>query len=90
MPDPFPPYPPYPPGFYPPINPFRVFYMLTGVTFFAFVTGFSACLFDLNQVKECVDYVEAATAILKKAGDHILLWFELVLKEIFRRYPLFG
>ena len=40
----------------PPVNPFRVFYMLTGVTFFAFASGFSSCLFDLNQVKECVDY----------------------------------
>lgn len=77
--------PGYPPGFHPPVNPFRVFYVLTGVSFFAFVTGFSVCLFDLNQVKECVDYAEAATAVLKKMGDHILAWFVAVVQEILSR-----
>lgn len=72
----------------PPVNPFRVFYMLTGVTFFAFVSGFSACLFDLNQVKECVDYAEQTLEVLRKAGDHMILWFINVCQEVFRRYPL--
>ncbi len=73
---------------HPPVNPFRVFYMLTGVTFVAFVTGFSSCLFDLNQVKECVDYAEQATATLQKAGDHMIAWFVAVCKEVFSRYPI--
>jgi hypothetical protein len=77
---------PFPPP-HPPHNPFRVFYMLTGVTFIAFVSGFSACLFDLNQVKECVDYAEKAMAILQKAGDHIVAWFIKVYLEVMGRYP---
>lgn len=64
--------------------------MLTGVTFFAFFSGFSSCLFDLNQVKECVDYSEQALAVMKKAGDHIILWFVAVCKEVFSRYPVGG
>ena len=75
------------PPFQPPVNPFRVFYMLTGVTFFAFVSGFSACLFDLNQVKECVDYAEHARDIMLQTGNHILAWFVAICHEVFRRYP---
>lgn len=96
MPDPFPPYNPPPgfgngfgyghgPYFHPPANPFRVFYMLTGVTFVAFVTGFSSCLFDLSQVKECVDHAEYGVQILKKMGDHIVLWAAQILREILSR-----
>lgn len=72
----------------PPVNPFRVFYMLTGVTTFAFFSGFSSCLFDLNQVQQCVDYAEDATAVLKRAGDHIIAWFIKICEEVFRRYPV--
>lgn len=72
----------------PPVDPFRVFFMLTGVTFFAFVSGFSSCLFDLNQVKECVDYAEQARDTMQKAGDHMVQWFLAVCKEVFRRYPV--
>lgn len=85
---PFPP-PGYPGGFYPPVNPFRVFYMLTGVTFFAFATGFSACLFDLNQVSECVDYAESMVTVLQKAGDHMINWFIAVVREVLHRNPIF-
>lgn len=101
MPPPIPPFPPHGPSgpgygpwwwsgnYHPPIvNPFRVFYMLTGVSFFAFFTGFSVCLFDLNQVKECVDYAESAVQVLKRMGDHIILWFLKVMQEVFNRYPV--
>lgn len=75
------------PPIQPPVNPFRVFYMLSGVSFFAFISGFSACLFDLNQVKECVDYSQQALIVMKKVGDHILLWFVKIVQEVFSRYP---
>lgn len=83
-PHPMPPYPPY----CPPRDPFRVFYMLTGVSFCAFISGFSACLFDLNQISECVDYAEEAVGILHQAGDHIVMWFISLLQEVFSRYPI--
>ncbi|MBV8939840.1 MAG: hypothetical protein JO089_08410 [Alphaproteobacteria bacterium] len=69
------------------MDPFRVFYLLTGTTFFAFATGFSSCLFDVSQVKECVDYAEHATALLQKLGDHIIVWFIALVNEVLSRYP---
>lgn len=71
----------------PPVDPFRVFYGLTGVTFLGFVSGFSSCLFDLNQVKECVDYAEQATMVMKQMGDHIIAWFIALVHEVFSRNP---
>lgn len=69
-------------------DPFRVFYGLTGMTFLAFVSGFSVCLFDLNQVKECVDHAEKMREMLQASGEHMLAWGIKVVQEIFGRYPL--
>lgn len=76
---------PHLPPSQPPRNPFLAFYTITGVTFFAFVTGFSACLFDMSQISACVDYAEKALAILQKFGDHVLQWFIAIVKEVFAR-----
>lgn len=76
-------------NYHPPmVNPFRVFYVLTGVSFFAFFSGFSVCLFDLNQVSQCVDYAEQGVQVLKRMGDHIILWFIKLVQEVLHRYPL--
>lgn len=84
----FPPRGPHLP-FQPPVDPFRIFYGLTGITMVAFFTGFSSCLFDLSQVKECVDYAEQATATFRKVGDHLIAWFIALIKEVFHRNGLF-
>lgn len=70
----------------PPTDPFNVFYLLTGVTFLAFATGFSVCLFDLDQIGACVDYAESAMTILKRGGDHVVNWFLAVYQEVADRY----
>ncbi len=72
-------------NFRPPIDPFRVFYGLTGLTFFAFAAGFSVCLFDLSKVPQCVDYAEKMEKVLQSTGDHMIAWFVAVVKEVARR-----
>lgn len=69
----------------PPTDPFRVFYGLTGLTFFAFVGGFSACLFDISRISECVDHAEKMTDVLQQAGQHMLNWFVALVTEVARR-----
>ncbi len=68
-----------------PNDPFHVFFALTGVTFLAFTTGFSVCLFDLDQIGACVDYAEGALEILKRGGDHVVDWFLALLGEVRER-----
>ena len=63
--------PPFPP---PPKNPFVPFFIVTGGMFFAFLSGFSVCLFDLDKVGECVTYVEGWVDKFRALGDHLIAW----------------
>jgi hypothetical protein len=77
-----------PPVPHTPADPFRPFYVLTGLSFLAFASGFSVCLFDLSQIDACVDYADSAVSVLKNVGDHIIEWSIAFAKEVFERHPV--
>lgn len=63
-----------------PIDPrFNVFYLLTGVTFLTFASGFGVCLFNLDTVDQCVALANSWVDVFKSMGDHLIAWaFKLV------------
>lgn len=64
------------------------FFALTGVTFFAFASGFGVCLFDLSQVNACVDHAVVWVDKFRAMGDQIIQWGIAVLHNVLQRYPL--
>ncbi|MBY0407396.1 MAG: hypothetical protein K2Q01_06865 [Rickettsiales bacterium] len=64
----------------PPLDPrFNAFYLLTGVTFMSFASGFGVCLFNLDTVDACVDVANSWVGVFKGMGDHLIAWaFALV------------
>ena len=53
---------------------FNAFYLLTGVTFASFASGFSVCLFNLDTVDACVAVTNSWVGVFKAVGDHIIAW----------------
>jgi hypothetical protein len=53
---------------------FNAFYLLTGVTFAAFASGFGVCLFNLNTVDACVDVANTWVDVFHAMGDHLIAW----------------
>ncbi len=48
--------------------------MVTGVTFAAFASGFSVCLFNLDSVGECVAVAHSWVDTFRAIGNHVIEW----------------
>ncbi len=60
-----------------PISPdprFNAFYLLTGITFVSFASGFGVCLFNLDTVDACAGVANNWLEIFRQMGDHIITW----------------
>lgn len=58
-----------------PVDPrYNAFYLLTGVTFFSFASGFGVCLFNLDTVDACVDVANSWVGVFRDMGDHLINW----------------
>jgi hypothetical protein len=53
---------------------FNAFYLLTGVTFIGFASGFGVCMFNLDTVDSCVAVANSWVVVFKGMGDHIIAW----------------
>lgn len=53
---------------------FNAFFLLTGVTFAAFASGFGVCLFNLDEVNACVAVANSWVGVFKSMGDHLIQW----------------
>lgn len=63
------------------------FFMLTGVTFLAFASGFSVCLFDLEQVDACVAVANTWVDKFHAMGDHLIEWAIALVKAALNQRP---
>lgn len=59
------------------------FYLLTGVTFVSFASGFGVCLFNLDTVDACVAVAETWLGIFRAVGDHIINWAFAIISKVF-------
>ena len=67
-----------------PLDPrINVFYMLTGVTFMAFASGFGVCLFNLDTVHECVETANNWLDVFLAMGRHLIEWAFAVIIAAF-------
>ncbi|MDE3016114.1 MAG: hypothetical protein KGI29_04240 [Pseudomonadota bacterium] len=58
-----------------PMDPrFNAFYLLTGVTFMGFASGFGVCLFNLDTVDACVNVANHWVDVFHAVGNHIIAW----------------
>lgn len=64
---------------------YGAFFMLTGVTFVAFASGFSVCLFDLSKIHECAAMGNEWFDKFLAAGNHMLKWFFSLAHEVVRK-----
>ena len=64
---------------------YKIFYAVTGVGLIGVIMGFTSCLFDLEQISECVDHAEYAVDVLAKFGNHVVQWFLAILGEVTNR-----
>lgn len=62
---------------------FNAFYMLTGVTFLSFASGFGVCLFNLDTVTECVEVANNWVDVFLDVGMHIINWSIQIIKAVF-------
>lgn len=62
---------------------FDAFYLVTGVTFISFASGFGVCLFNLDTVDSCVAVANSWVEIFRQAGDHIIAWSAAIVRTIF-------
>jgi len=51
------------------------FFLVTGVSFFAFASGFTVCLFDMDQIDECAAVSSMWLDRFIEFGTHIINWF---------------
>lgn len=63
------------------------FFMLTGVTFFAFASGFSVCLFDMSEVDACVAVANSWVDKFHAMGDYLIQWAIALVKAAFNQHP---
>ncbi|MDE3059599.1 MAG: hypothetical protein KGJ06_01140 [Pseudomonadota bacterium] len=71
-----------------PLNPdprFNAFFMLTGVTFSAFASGFGVCLFNLDTVGSCVAVANSWMGTFQAMGDHLIAWGIALVKAAFHQ-----
>ena len=59
------------------------FFLLTGVTFTAFASGFGVCLFNLDTVGGCVEVADNWLGIFRQMGDHIIAWGIKIVQTVF-------
>jgi hypothetical protein len=62
---------------------FNAFYMLTGVTFVSFASGFGVCLFNLDTVDACVAVANEWVVIFRQMGDHLIAWGFAIMRAVF-------
>ena len=63
---------------------FNAFYLLTGVTFMAFASGFGVCLFNLETVDACVEVARSWTDVFLDMGKHLITWAIALVHAAFR------
>lgn len=63
---------------------FNAFFLLTGVTFTAFASGFGVCLFNLETVDACLAVAGDWLEIFHRMGDRIIEWGVAVTRGAFR------
>lgn len=63
---------------------FNAFYLLTGMTFVSFASGFGVCLFNLDTVDACVAVADSWVDIFRQAGDHVIAWANAIFHAAFR------
>jgi hypothetical protein len=61
----------------------NAFYLLTGVTFAAFASGFGVCLFNLDTVDSCVQVANNWVNVFRGMGDHLIAWAGALLRAVF-------
>ncbi len=61
---------------------FNAFYMLTGVTFLSFASGFGVCLFNLDTIDACVDVANSWVDVFLDMGTHIIIWAIALIKAV--------
>jgi len=64
---------------------FNPFFLLTGVTFVSFASGFGVCLFNLDTVNECVDVANSWVGVFQAMGDHLIAWAFAIVHAAFHR-----
>ncbi len=62
---------------------FNAFYLLTGVTFLSFASGFGVCLFNLDTIDACVDVANNWVDVFLEMGTHIIIWAIQLIKAVF-------
>lgn len=63
---------------------FGAFFMLTGVSFLAFASGFSVCLFDMSTIDQCVAVSNMWLEKFIAFGTHIINWFFALFAAILK------
>lgn len=53
---------------------YNAFYLLTGVTFMTFASGFGVCMFNLETVDACVQVADSWVIVFRSMGDHLIKW----------------
>jgi hypothetical protein len=62
---------------------FNAFFLLTGVTFFAFASGFGVCLFNLDTIDACVAVSRGWVDTFQHMGDHVIQWAIAICRAAF-------
>lgn len=63
---------------------FNAFFLLTGVTFFAFASGFGVCLFNLDTIDACLSVSRHWVDVFRGMGDHVIQWAIALCHAAFR------
>lgn len=60
------------------------FFLITGVTFVAFASGFSVCLFDKEAVDACVAVADGWVDTFRDMGKPLIEWAAAIVRAAFR------
>lgn len=63
---------------------FNAFYLLTGVTFLSFASGFGVCLFNLDTIDQCIDVANNWVDVFLDIGTHIITWAIALIRSAFQ------
>jgi hypothetical protein len=67
-----------------PVDPrMNAFYLLTGVTFVSFASGFGVCLFNMDTIDACVQVADSWVDIFHAAGNHVIAWWFAIVNHVF-------
>lgn len=61
------------------------FFLVTGFSFLAFASGFTVCLFDMEQVDECARVSSMWLERFIEFGTHIIDWFFALFRAVMRQ-----